>query len=115
MKNIKERGIDVRIKSTDKNFKSLALHIGSVNEITEENLSLISFYLNPVKNDLIIDHVPGKSVLSIYKNDGKLLKTAALTQEINSVSLESLPNDLYLLILVTETGAVRSQKIVKID
>ena len=76
-------------------------------EIHEENMAFV--YPNPVKETLKIGGEEAFEV-QVYNTLGQLVKTA---QNTNEVSLEGLPQGVYLLRIATKDGRVFSDKVVK--
>lgn len=107
--------LDVRVKASTKNFKSIALHIDHLTAIAKQELDNITIYPNPIKNKLMIDNVAmGSAHAFIYASDGQLVKPVKLESGLNTVNLENLPKGVYMLIMV-DHETVRNLKLVKTD
>jgi hypothetical protein len=114
IKNSRVDFVDVRVKAGLKNFRSLPLHIDHLTGIASQELNRISVYPNPVKNMLTIAKVTGEAVASVYANDGRLVNTFLLTAESNNISLQTLPNGIYMLVIVADKES-RTLKLLKED
>jgi lysophospholipase L1-like esterase len=117
-KPIKNSGaayVDLRIKAGAKNFKSLPLRIDRTMDIASNELTAIQIYPNPVKNKLTLDNLGCEALASIYASDGRLVKTASLTAESNTISLETFPEGIYMLVITSNSGENRVAKFLKAD
>lgn len=94
-------------------------------EITEQDLiksfpeDVISYYPNPVKDELYIrwELINGNVVkeIQLYDVGGKLLSTINNLENTNNTNLQfsELPENIYLLLMVYKNGDIKSIKIVK--
>lgn len=96
-----------------------------IEEITEHDLiksfpeDVISYYPNPVKDELYIrwelinDNVVKE--IQLYDVGGKLLTTISNLEYTNYTNLQfsRLPENIYLLLMVYKNGDIKSIKIVK--
>ncbi len=99
--------------------------IKDIEEITEQDLiksfpeDIISYYPNPVKDELYIkweiinDNVVKE--IQLFDVNGKLLSTINNLENTNNTNLQFsvLPANIYLLLLVYKNGEIKSIKIVK--
>ena len=113
IKNNTFEAMDVRVKAGSKNFRSLPLHIGLLTSIAQQQPNTFSIYPNPVKNMLTIDHVKESCQVSLYTSEGRLVEVVKLINGTNTISMESLPQGIYMLVIHTESGKSSSLKVLK--
>lgn len=115
IKNNNAEYMDVRVKASSGNFKSLALRIDFFTTIASQELKRIGIYPNPVKNILTIDHLTGEANAAVYASDSRLVNTLLLTHESNSISMQALQKGIYMLVITTDKGESRTLKFLKED
>ena len=76
----------------------------------------VLFYPNPTENILTVDlssldQITG--LLSIYNLNGQRILSESLSEIINEIDVSSLPEGMYILLLVTESGTRVVEKFVK--
>jgi hypothetical protein len=70
---------------------------GTISGIKNLNQRTFSVYPNPVSNELILDNIPNKSVISVFSTEGKLLKVINPTDQHIEILVSDLPAGVYLL------------------
>lgn len=88
------------------------LHITDIfdyDDVVETTNDIVSVHPNPTKSAVSIDGEKATEV-QVYNTLGQLVKTV---QNTNEVSLEGLPQDIYMLRVTLEGGKVFSDKVVK--
>ena len=73
----------------------------------------VSFYPNPVKNDLFIKTSSEKSTINIYSLQGSLLKSIPAYQSNKQIDVSTLQSGVYLVKISGSDGKMYAGKFVK--
>lgn len=81
---------------------------------TENHLQTISIYPNPTNNNITINNINKKSLLTLYSIEGKLLfsKSLAETTAEETVDLSNFESGMYILVL-TSSSTKSFKKVIK--
>ncbi len=91
---------------------SLVTALNWTESVSEQELSEIHVYPNPVENQLTIQ-APGLQRVVIYNVMGQQIASIETRQDKCTITMGNYPKGLYTLQLVTENGVVNQSVIVK--
>jgi hypothetical protein len=81
--------------------------------ISEDNLSAISMYPNPVNNQLLIENLEGINQVIISNVLGQKVIAKDVTDSKITINTSEFKSGVFIVTIVSETGASRSQRIIK--
>lgn len=107
-----DQRIQIRVKATDKNFRSNALLLEQPNVANNYSMDVVQVYPNPANDKVFIQNVSGVSVLTVHTYDGKLVETIELQPGSTIFDTGSLLNGTYLLTITNVKGELKRTKMV---
>ncbi|RYE22711.1 MAG: T9SS type A sorting domain-containing protein, partial [Sphingobacteriales bacterium] len=100
-----------RLKQTDMDN---SYNYSDIRIVNFELLAKINIYPNPAVDWIMIDGLAGNNSINIFDANGKLLKTAKNTGNIQKINISQLPAGTYHLVINNADGKIIAQhKIVK--
>jgi hypothetical protein len=84
------------------NSESKSVTVDIQTGIVEFSISNITVYPNPAKDNLTVSGIVKPTVANIYSLDGQLLQTIMLYNPTNDISLNNMPNGIYIIKLQSD-------------
>lgn len=90
-----------------------AFYGNTILDINSFELSEVSLYPNPVKNELYLKTTTIIERLEIYSITGELVKQESTLINASKINVENLVSGVYFLKLMTDEGVISTHKIIK--